>query len=326
MRFGKWRGVALTLALAATLTIGQSRSVRAGGLHTIPREVEAIDINTGGPYFAPPIPYGHYAKDKHGHLAKVGGLLHGGLAGLGHGGGCGLGGCGLGHGGGCGLGGCGLKHGGSHGSDCGDGGCGSTGGGHGIGLFKRGHGGKIFGHDDFGGGQVLSGGSVVQPVQSSLVSAQSPSPSFYCGESGCGLKLRHFHRRGHGCNQCNGNGCGICQGGAGGFETGDLCGNCHGAGCGNCGGRGLFHKGLCGGCGGKGCGMCLGKHGLLQASHSVLGMPKALVAKAFHHGDIKWFVGPGGPVPLTPGYVPYIVTTRSPRDFFAFPPFNENVP
>jgi hypothetical protein len=24
---------------------------------------------------------------------------------------------------------------------------------------------------------------------------------------------------------------------------------------------------------------------------------------------------------LTPGYTPYVVTTRSPRDFLAFPPF-----
>ena len=29
---------------------------------------------------------------------------------------------------------------------------------------------------------------------------------------------------------------------------------------------------------------------------------------------VDYFVGAGGPVPLTPGYVPYIVTTRSPRD------------
>jgi hypothetical protein len=36
---------------------------------------------------------------------------------------------------------------------------------------------------------------------------------------------------------------------------------------------------------------------------------------------IKWFNGPGGPVPLTPGYTPYVITTRSPRDFLAFPPF-----
>jgi hypothetical protein len=27
-------------------------------------------------------------------------------------------------------------------------------------------------------------------------------------------------------------------------------------------------------------------------------------------------------VPLTPGYVPYINVTRSPRDFFAFPPYS----
>ena len=35
---------------------------------------------------------------------------------------------------------------------------------------------------------------------------------------------------------------------------------------------------------------------------------------------IKWFVGAGGPIPLTPGYTPYVNVTRSPRDFFAFPP------
>ncbi len=46
----------------------------------------------------------------------------------------------------------------------------------------------------------------------------------------------------------------------------------------------------------------------------------ASLAAGLHKPKVKWFVGPGGPVPLTPGYVPYIVTTRSPRDFFAFPP------
>ena len=45
-----------------------------------------------------------------------------------------------------------------------------------------------------------------------------------------------------------------------------------------------------------------------------------------HRPKMKWFVGAGGPVPFTPGYVPYIVTTRSPRDFFAFPPMNPNAP
>jgi hypothetical protein len=41
---------------------------------------------------------------------------------------------------------------------------------------------------------------------------------------------------------------------------------------------------------------------------------------------VKYFVGPGGPVPITPGYVPYVVSTRSPRDYFAFPPFVETLP
>lgn len=56
--------------------------------------------------------------------------------------------------------------------------------------------------------------------------------------------------------------------------------------------------------------------------HTALGAAHGLVGTVFHHGDIKYFVGPGGPVPLTPGYVPYIVTTRSPRDFLAFPPYS----
>ena len=45
-----------------------------------------------------------------------------------------------------------------------------------------------------------------------------------------------------------------------------------------------------------------------------------------HAGQIEYFVGPGGPVPITPGYVPYVVTTRSPRDYFAFPPFTDRNP
>jgi hypothetical protein len=64
-----------------------------------------------------------------------------------------------------------------------------------------------------------------------------------------------------------------------------------------------------------GCSQCLSK------IHSILGAPHALASRIIHHGDVKYFVGPGGPVPLTPGYVPYVVPTRSPRDYFAFPPF-----
>ena len=36
----------------------------------------------------------------------------------------------------------------------------------------------------------------------------------------------------------------------------------------------------------------------------------ASIAGALHKPKISWFNGAGGPVPITPGYVPYIVTTR----------------
>jgi hypothetical protein len=51
-----------------------------------------------------------------------------------------------------------------------------------------------------------------------------------------------------------------------------------------------------------------------------------LVRKCLHIGQVDYFVGPGGPVPLTPGYVPYVVPVRSPRDFLAFPPFTTALP
>jgi hypothetical protein len=50
------------------------------------------------------------------------------------------------------------------------------------------------------------------------------------------------------------------------------------------------------------------------------------LAGLLYHQKVDYFVGAGGPVPITPGYVPYIVVTRSPRDFFAFPPMNPNDP
>jgi hypothetical protein len=147
-----------------------------------------------------------------------------------------------------------------------------------------------------------------------IVSPQTicPSPQTVCTKSGCLLKMRHFHKMGKGCNACNGSGCGICQGG--GMPSGKLCGGCGGNGCGLCGGLGLMHCGdPCSACGGKGCKLCCG------AGSKALG----LLAKLLHVGDIEYFVGPGGPVPITPGYVPYVVTTRSPRDYFAFPPFSQ---
>ena len=134
MRFGKWRGASLAFAVAAVFGLGLASTVRADGWHihpTLPGEVPAYDYTTGGEYFAPPVPYGHYAKDYVGGAAKglglFRGLLHG--AGHGHGGGCGEG-CGLGHGHGCG-------HGGD-GSDDGGKGCGFCAG---RGLFHHGDGG-----------------------------------------------------------------------------------------------------------------------------------------------------------------------------------------
>ena len=94
MLFGKRRGMPLTLALAMTLGLGlvMASSARADGMlfqHTIPREVDAYDFTTGGPFMAPPVPYGHYAKDYVGELHKCLGCvtcqLHGLMGGGGQG-------------------------------------------------------------------------------------------------------------------------------------------------------------------------------------------------------------------------------------------------
>jgi hypothetical protein len=112
-----------------------------------------------------------------------------------------------------------------------------------------------------------------------------------------------------------GKGCGLC-GGSGHFG---------GKGCGACGGSGLCGTGHgtgCGLCGGKGCGAC-GGHGGLGHLAGLKGKLHGLIGSALGHNQVKYFVGPGGPVPLTPGYVPYVVPVRSPRDFFAFPPYSD---
>ena len=317
MRFGNWRGVTFAFALATLMVAGRPGSTRADGFHTIPREVEAVDLNNGGPYYAPPVPYGHYAKDNAylGYLGAPFGMLKG-LFHHGEGAGQGLGhGFGHGHG----LGGAGCADG-----QCGGGmdqgscvACGGAGAGCGFCQGKKllhglgrgcGNAGGCFGNATTGGGAVLAT-EQVSPV---------PSAQSLCSEPGCFLKARHFHRRGQGCNRCSGLGCGSCQDSS--LSAGRLCGSCHGSGCRLCGGLGLFggHGGGsgCNACGGRGCNLCQSAHGLLGAAHG-------LIAKALHKGDIKYFVGAGGPVPLTPGYVPYVVTTRSPRDFFAFPPFTD---
>jgi hypothetical protein len=90
---------------------------------------------------------------------------------------------------------------------------------------------------------------------------------------------------------------------------------------------GLFahgkHGDPCSACGGKGCALCGGTGCCTGLCNKLCGGVAGLVGKVFHIGEIEYFIGPGGPVPLTPGYVPYVVTTRAPRDFLAFPPFSD---
>lgn len=294
MRSGNWRGVSLALGLACVLTfvLGNAAPTLADGFHTIPRLVEAVDVNTGGPYYAPPVPYGHYAgKNIPGRLgAKTRGLL----GGLHNGGGHGDGLHGHGNGTGCGA--------------CGGAGCGACGGGKG-GLLGHGHGhglGSGLGHGHGNGGSLANGcstcgsGPIAASAQAPVAPAM-PSAQNACGDPGCSLfgkGLLHGHNKG--CGLCGGRGCGSCA-----VANGNGCGACGGKGCGLCGGKG----GHCNNCGGAGCSLC--------------SKAKGLVNHLLGHDKIKWFVGPGGPVPLTPGYTPYINVTRSPRDFFAFPPYTQ---
>jgi hypothetical protein len=339
------------LALAAALAIGviATATVQAGIFcHTIPREVAAVDVNTGGPYFAPPIPNGCYAKDPVGTILEGIGMVHGCLSNL-----CGslsnLHGCcpgchGLGQGcnlcggtGKCGH--CDQCSGAGLGHSCGDpcAACGGNGGGCGFCAWRA----LLHGHGAGGGcgGGMCSSRNVKQcgfaghastvcaSTQAPVVSAQAacPSAQSLCGQAGCLLKMRHFHRLGKGCSACNGAGCGICQGG--GMSSGSLCGSCGGAGCNLCGGLGLLAHGKhgtpCSACGGHGCALCGGTGMCTGLCSKMIGGAAGLVAKALHIGDAEYFVGPGGPVPITPGYVPYVVTTRAPRDFLAFPPFSQ---
>ncbi len=287
MRFEKWRGMPLVLAMAAIgLAVAWSSSVRADGYrlyHTIPGEAPAYDYTTGGELMAPPVPYGHYAKDHiynpHYLLGCASCRIHSllGCAGCGHeGGGHGCKACG-GHG--CGL--CsGFGHGGG-GSDCLPGCGGGRGHHHKAGRFAPCDSGTVV---VGGAGMVVATG---QSVPAGMAVVQ-PSGQSMCGLVGCGVQGAHSHhgRMGHGSlGGCGDPGCGLCHGK----------------------GRG------CSFCGGKGCSHCLSG---LQGLHGRL-------AGLLHLGPkVDYFVGAGGPVPLTPGYVPYVVATRSPRDFFSFPPMN----
>ena len=314
MRFETWRGMPLVLTLAAVgLGLAWGGTVRADGYHirkSIPREVLAYDYTTGREFMAPPVPYGHYAKDHiynpaylmgcascrlHSLLGCVG-CGHDGLGhGLAHGDGCGA----------CGGKGCGQCMGHGHGGGCGIAGCGGGLGHH----HKAGR----YAPCDSGVAPVFAGepiaGEVVATNQS-IPSGQAvvlPTSQWPCGVDGCGANGHHSHHGSKGghwrpCGLCHGKGCGGCGGGG-------LLAGCGNSGCGLCGG-GKGHG--CGFCGGKGCSHCLSA---LAGLHGKL-------AGLLHHQKVDYFVGAGGPVPITPGYVPYIVATRSPRDFFAFPPMN----
>jgi hypothetical protein len=303
MRFGTWRGLPLAIAAALGLGVGLAGSARADGQlfqHTIPRTVAAYDYTTGRQYQAPPIPYGHYAKDYIDDADKALGcvscrlhaLVGGGGAGHGlfhHGDGdCGDGSTcghkhGLGHGGGaCGATGVNCGSGSGGGSPCGVGGCG---------------GGSACKHFGSHGGAGYACTQTVPSAQASVYSSAQSS----CGQPGCKIRLRH----GHGAGLAHNGPCGICGG------ADPACGKGHG----HSGGHGG-----CAVCGGAGCNHCLGS--ALGSGLSGLHGKLASLAAGLYRPKTSWFVGPGGPVPLTPGYVPYIVTTRSPRDFFAFAPMN----
>jgi hypothetical protein len=340
MRCGMRRGLTLAWALAAVLAVGvgSGDSARADWFHhVIPRETPALDYRTGDVMRAPPIPYGEYAKDYlgsvHGAAGLAAGLIHGGLCrlcggpacgncgGLGHhdGHGCGsCGGDGCGH---CGKGGLlgglghhrggGLFHRHGAGAGCAEPGCGGgLLGGHG---HRHGH----------GHGAGAGPGALCGPGMPCASGQSAPAPSGQ-GAMPSGQMTACGACKGHG---RIGNGiCGLCGGRGLLAGLGRLCGLCGGKGCGSCGGSGMHTGNLCGNCGGKGCSMCGGTgliHALTGLPHHLMGGVHSAVGMILHRGDIDYFVGPGGPVPLTPGYVPYVVPTRSPRDFFAFPPFTE---
>ncbi len=279
MRSGLWRSGArgmLAVGLVAMLGVSTARASDIfGNFHTIPRSVPAVDLNTGGPFMAPPVPYGHYAKDPLGPLAKAAGLAASPFhkaAGMAH-----------------------MLCG-----KCLGKGCGSC---HGLGMIGKGCG-------DNSCGLCAGHGSIIKTSGCGLISCNDPhlpaaSPQV---APGCGP---YPTKGGFGCANKGGIGCG---------DPGMVssCMSCGGKGCGLCGFKGLH----CLGCGGKGCGLCMGFASKCKAA---LGAPAGMVMRALHIGDVKYFVGAGGPVPITPGYVPYVVPTRSPRDFFAFPPLGNGV-
>lgn len=313
MRFESGRVMPLTIALAAAIGLGQGwvSMIWADGYrlsHTIPRTVPAVDLATGQEFMAPPIPFGHYAKG--GLLGCAGCKMHGLLGCIG---------CGHGPGSGCGLGTGLFGHGGS-GTDCVGPGCGGgLGWGHhtdkgrfapidpGSACVVPGcGGGSDCGHwnaQPFVGATAVHATTQSPPIGKAVV---QPTGQFPCGQAGCGITGNHLHGKGQHasrCGLCGGRGCGSCGGDG-------MMGGCGDPRCGLCRGFGMGRG--CPFCGGRGCSRCMSK------LKSKLGMLTGLL----HRQKIDYFVGAGGPVPITPGYVPYVVSTRSPREFFSFPPMN----
>lgn len=351
MRFGCIRGMAIAiLMLASSVPQANAGLIR----HAIPRETPAMNLNTGQPYYAPPIPYGHYVKDPIGCIHNAAGVAAGTVHGLvgklcqlckpcGKCGGPGCGSCGgLGHFKGKGCGTCG-------GDGCRKCGHGGDGLGHGHGHGGLGHGG-LFHH---GGGDVVmgdpavigtghNGGGLFQGKHNHAglcgpgMPCATPQSDAIAPSSQSVVPCGSCFGRGNGCGICGGRGffsklknCGLC-GGRGRMGNGGLCGSCAGLGhgCNDPGCNGGGHS-LCNGCGGKGCNACGGCgliHALMGKAHGLLGKPHALLSGLIHKHDVQYFVGPGGPVPITPGYVNYVNPVRSPRDFFAFPPFSDVLP
>jgi hypothetical protein len=366
MLFGQWRGLQLALALATTfgLSLGLAQSAQADGQifhHTIPRVSAAYNYSTGGEFYAPPVPYGHYAKDIHGDALRAAGCVACKLHAL-----CGLAGChslfhkGCGDGGACGS---GYGYGGGA-CNGGQGPLGTNGGipagangGTSAGVNGGIPAGTYANSGTFGPGGAIAGGAnsnlglgteytgVVRaggvgslgatsvgfaatgsdPTGQINLSPYGPSS---CCQPGCTIQGVHSHPgnwQGAGASggfgPAGGGGPGYGPGGGGpGYGPGG-----GGPGYGPGGGAGYGPGGGtgCGFCGGKGCAKCLSA---IKACCAAVHGKIASCVGALHAPKVQWFLGAGGPVPLTPGYVPYIVVTRSPRDFFAFPPMNPNDP
>ena len=291
MLFGKRRGMPVALALATTLGLGLGLAslARADGLlfqHTIPREVDAYDFTTGGPFMAPPVPYGHYAKDYVADAQKAAGCITCRLHGL-------LGGPGAGHG---------LLHKGGHdggGFGHGDGAVVDDGSGTGHGA---GHG--LFGHHGSSSSRHATDGtdgtwrrigagfattwaqpsgqarrSTVRPIDLRAIRLQRRL------EALSPLQLLNKIR----CGSCGGSDAVRAARVRRALWRSRLR---HGSGHGHGGGTG------CGLCGGRGCSNCLS--GLKSGLHGKL----ASLAGALHRPKISWFLGAGGPVPITPAMSP----------------------